>query len=115
MEGQCLLPDVRRRDRLRHRLRLDDKMIGKLLTLGAAGSSRLDEDATSRQRRLRTPWHVEDLAGCFVIKAKGGQELAYLYYEDDPSRRSIVKLLSREEARQIATAIARLPDLVRRI
>ena len=90
-------------------------MIAKLLRLGAPRSSQLEEDATSRQRRLRPPWHVEDLAGCFVIKAKGGQELAYLYYEDDPSRRSIVKLLSRDEARQIAAAIARLPDLVRQI
>ena len=87
-------------------------MIAKLLTLGGPRSSQLEEDATSR--RLRPPWHVEDLAGCFVIKAKGGQELAYLYYEDDPSRRSIVKLLSRDEARQIAAAIAKL-DLVRKL
>ena len=48
------------------------------------------------QRRFRTPWVVEDLAGCFVVKARGGQELAYIYYEDDPRRRSIVKLLSRD-------------------
>jgi hypothetical protein len=50
---------------------------------------------------------VEDLAGCFVVKARGGQELAYIYYEDDPRRRAIVKLLSREEARRIAVSVAK--------
>jgi len=65
------------------------------------------------QRRFRTPRVVEDLAGCFVVKARGGQELAYIYYEDDPRRRSIVKLLSLDEARQIAAAIANLPEVVR--
>jgi hypothetical protein len=53
---------------------------------------------------------VEDLAGCFAVKARGGQKLAYIYYEDDPGRRSIVKLLSRDEARRIAAAIAKLPE-----
>jgi hypothetical protein len=51
-------------------------------------------------------------ASCFVVKDRGGQELAYLYYEDDPRRRSIVKLLSRDEARSIAAAIAKLPEMV---
>jgi hypothetical protein len=58
--------------------------------------------------RFRPPWSVEDLAGCFVVKARGGQELAYIYYEDDPRRRAIVKLLSREEARRVAVAIAKV-------
>jgi hypothetical protein len=71
------------------------------------------DPAMPEQRRFRTPWVVEDLAGCFVVKAHGGQELAYIYYEDDPRRRSIVKLLSRDEARQIAAAIANLPEVVR--
>jgi hypothetical protein len=47
------------------------------------------------------------------VKARGGQELAYIYYEDDPRRRSIVKLLSRDEARRIAAAMASLPEVVR--
>ena len=37
--------------------------------------------------------------------------LAFIYYED-PSRRSIPKLLSRDEARQIAAAITKLPEVV---
>jgi uncharacterized membrane protein YeaQ/YmgE (transglycosylase-associated protein family) len=49
--------------------------------------------ATPEQRRLRSPCVVEDLANCFVVRARGGQQLAYVYCEDDPRRRSIVKVL----------------------
>jgi hypothetical protein len=38
--------------------------------------------------------------------------LAFIYYEEDPRRRSIVKLLSRDEARRVAAAIAKLPEMV---
>ena len=75
-------------------------------------ASRAYDDAASGQRHFRPPWLVEDLASCFVVKTRGGQELAYVYYEDDPRRRSIVKLLSREEARRVAAAIAKLPEVV---
>jgi hypothetical protein len=37
-----------------------------------------------------------------------GQPLAYVYFEDQAGRRSAAKLLSRDEARRIATNIAKL-------
>ena len=43
------------------------------------------------------------------MKDGSGQKLAYVYYEDEPGRRSAAKLLSKDEARRIAVNIAKLP------
>ena len=41
-----------------------------------------------------------------------GQQLAYVYFEDEPGRRSAAKLLTKNEARRVAEIIAKLPELV---
>ena len=56
-------------------------------------------------RRFPPPWTVEELDACFVVRDSNGQQLAYVYYEEEPGRRSAAKLLSKDEARRIATNV----------
>ena len=58
------------------------------------------------------PWFVEELDGCIIVWDRNGQALTYVYFEDDPRKRSAAKLLTRDDARRIATDIARLPSLL---
>jgi hypothetical protein len=49
-----------------------------------------------------------------VVRDHNGQQLASVYFEEEPGRRSAAKLLTKDEARRIAANIAKRPDLLTR-
>jgi uncharacterized protein (DUF2384 family) len=65
------------------------------------------------ERRFPPPWRVEELSTSFVVRDDNGQKLAYVHSEDEPRRRSVANLLSKDEARRIAVNVAKLLDLLR--
>jgi len=64
------------------------------------------------ERRFPPPWSVEETHACFTVRDADGQALAYIYFEDEAGRRAAAKLLTHDEARRIATNIAKLPYLL---
>jgi hypothetical protein len=69
----------------------------------------LHEVNAAAERRFPPPWAVDELDACFVVRDNSGQKLSYVYFEDEPGRRSAAKLLTKDEARRIAANIAKLP------
>jgi hypothetical protein len=43
------------------------------------------------ERRFPPPWSVEELDAYFVVRDGNGQQIIYVYFEEEPGRRSAVK------------------------
>jgi hypothetical protein len=48
---------------------------------------------------------VEEQDACFVVRDHNGQALGYVYFENEPGRRSAANLLTKDKARRIAANI----------
>ena len=63
-------------------------------------------------RRFPSPLSLESLNGGFKIVDANGQTLAYVYGHADPRDAQVAKALTLDEARRIASNIAKLPTLL---
>jgi hypothetical protein len=47
-------------------------------------------------RRFPPPWTVEEAQPCFIVRDHNGQALAFVYFDDEPGRRTAAGLLTRD-------------------
>lgn len=66
---------------------------------------------TTFRDRYPPPWHVEAIPGGFKIMSANGFAIAYIYALEGHARSASPNTLTVPEARAIAHAIARLPNL----
>jgi hypothetical protein len=60
-------------------------------------------------RRFPAPWTVEKIPGGFKVYDANGQSLAYVYGRETRADADIANVLTMDEARRIASNIAKLP------
>ena len=63
-------------------------------------------------RRFPPPWRVEPIEGGFKVIDANKQSLAYVYGRETRADADSAKVLTMDEARRIASNIAKLPKLL---
>jgi hypothetical protein len=63
-------------------------------------------------RRFPAPWTVEEIPGGYKVKDANGQSLAYVYGRETRADADTPQVLALDEARRLASNIAKLPKLL---
>jgi hypothetical protein len=66
-------------------------------------------------RRFQPPWTVEEYRGIsYIVRDANKFAVAYVFFENQLGRRAAANLMTKDQARKIATGIAKLPELLKR-
>ena len=66
-------------------------------------------------RRFPAPWRADLIPRGYVVRDANGQALVCLYSRDNDAEARQAKVLTKDEARRIATTVARLPELLGKV
>jgi hypothetical protein len=53
-------------------------------------------------RRFPPPWLIDERPESYIVRDATGLALAYFYFDDEPSSRTVTKRLTKDEARRMA-------------
>jgi hypothetical protein len=65
-----------------------------------------------RPRRFPAPWKVQQIPAGYKVLDASGQSLAYVYGRETKADADIAHVITMDEARRIASNIAKLPTLL---
>jgi hypothetical protein len=65
-----------------------------------------------KTRPFPRPWKAEAIKGGYVVKDASGQSIAYVYGRETRADADTAKVLTLDEARRVASNIAKLPKLL---
>jgi hypothetical protein len=60
-------------------------------------------------RRLMAPWRVEETVTTFIVRTANDLVVSITYFDDSPKRDFNLR---KEEARRVALAISRIPEMM---
>ncbi len=64
--------------------------------------------------RLPPPWHADKFSGGYVVRDANGFAVAYVYGRSTEAEAMEAKQMTMDEARRVASNIAKLPNMLKR-